>query len=221
MAPEQLSGLSRRKNKMRWLLFILIILIILALIYLLYLYLNSSQVEPDANLNDAINQTVAPAPPSIIIPQVIVDSESLSDAQVLNGEEGIPSEFQPQANSAQLIATSFTERFGSYSNQSNYRNLDELDVFMTDSMKAWIVKYKEELIENNPDINVYYAIETKAISTINNVFNEKEGLAEILVKTQRQEFEDVITNPRVFYQDLLLKLSKSNGDWKVSGAYWQ
>ena len=40
-------------------------------------------------------------------------------------------------------------------------------------------------------------------------------------KTQRQEFQGVNTNPRVYYQDIVISLVKADNDWKVKGAYWQ
>src|SRR4030042_4855441 len=115
MAPEQISGTSKRKNK-HWLLIILVILILLIIFYFLFLYFRSVSQEQVPNVNSIINQAVTPAPPSTVIaPPVVIDAGSLADAQVIN--EGTPARNPAEETSAVFIATSFSERLGSYSNQ--------------------------------------------------------------------------------------------------------
>ncbi len=212
------ENLTKRK-KVIWLIIILIIiLIIAALIYLLYNYFGAAPPEKEVNLNENLNQApVVEEPP--VIPDfnkadlnVLADLKALSEEEIINEEAGVDVLF---------VAQSFAERFGSYSNQSDYRNFDDLEVFMTDSMNDWILKYKEELKKENPGIDTYYAVETKAISSEFTELDEEAGTAEVIIKTQRQEFENDITNPRIFYQDILLQLVKVDDQWKVKGAYWQ
>jgi len=208
--------LTKRK-KIIWLIIILLLLIIAVLIYLFLTYFRQSS-EVKTNLNANLNQAGLPA--QVPGPNVFnkPDLGVAAEIQGLNQGKAVS---ETEKQNVLFVASSFVERFGSYSNQSNYKNLDELNVFMTASMQNWIIRYKEDLKKQNPDINTYYALETKAISTQVRSLDEKAGRGEILVKTQRQEFKNSITNPRIFYQDILLNLVKVDNQWKINGAYWQ
>ena len=218
---EELRGPITKRKKFIWLILILLfLLIIAAIIYLLLVYFQVA--EPGtANLNANLNQSPVGVVEQPVRPDDFnqANSNVLADLKAINGEE-------PEINAEEevdvlLVAEAFAERFGSYSNQSDYQNLDDLEIFMTESMNTWVESYKEDLKKQNPDINIYYAVETKAISNQVRVLDEEKGEAELLIKTQRQEFENDITNPAIFYQDILLKLVKADGQWKVQGAYWQ
>jgi len=207
---------KKRKNII-WLIIILLLLIIAVLIYLFLTYFKQPRqilTNYNANLNQAGLPAQITAPTTFNNPDLGV----VAEIQGLNPKTEVKEE---EKLNILFVASSFVERFGSYSNQSNYKNFDELDVFMTASMQNWITRYKEELKKQNPDINTYYALETKAISTKIISLDEKVGKGEILVKTQRQEFKNNINNPRVFYQDILLNLVKVDQQWKINGAYWQ
>jgi len=207
----------KKRKKIIWLIIILLLLIIAVLIYLFLTYFKQPSgvtTNLNANLNQAGLPAQAPSPNVFNKPDLGVAAE----IQGLNQKKVVS---QTEKQNVLFVASSFVERFGSYSNQSNYKNFDELDVFMTASMQNWITRYKEELKAQNPDINTYYALETKAISTQINSLDEKAGKGEILVKTQRQEFNNTINNPRIFYQNILLNLVKVDQQWKINGAYWQ
>lgn len=217
MAIDQFSGMPRRRKSLRWLLILIILLILAILVYLFLFYFKPKPATNNVNINQNVNQTTSPNTPAASTFNT-ANPGVLSDLQAANG--GQPT-FQNEQNNAMLIASSFTERFGSFSNQGSFRNFQELDQFLTDAVKKWVTTYLDGLKKEHGNINVYYAIETKAITTKINSFDDKAGLAEIVVRTQRQEFNNTITNPRIFYQDLLLKMIKVDNQWKVNGAYWQ
>ena len=213
--PHSIQSSQSNKRKIIILLVILLLLIIIAAVYI---YLNYFQTEPVSPpvLNQNINESaVFEAVPLAEFNQTT--PEVLADVLPSNGSVGV----EEETDDAVFISSSFVERFGSYSNQSNYKNFDELDYFMTDSMKNWIPRYKSQLREDNPDINTYYALVTNTISTNINSLDEGAGTAEVLVKTQRQEFNGSVNNPNVYNQDIRLDLLKVNDEWKVNGAYWQ
>lgn len=219
MADELKLQVNKTKKRIWLILILLLILIIAALIYLFLNYYKPAPAEQQPNINPNVNnETPAPVnsqfnPASFNNP----DPAVVADIQGLNGNNEEP----PVEEAASVIAEAFAERFGSYSNQSDYANLDDLAVFMTPNISGWIIKYKDQLRKENPDFNYYYAMETKAISKQVNSLDEEAGKAEITVKTQRQEFKNSIENPRIFYQDILIKLVKIDNEWKVDGAYWQ
>lgn len=112
----------------------------------------------------------------------------------------------------------FAERLGSFSNQSDYGNINDLMMFMTDSMQAWAKNYINTLRAAN-GTSQYYGISTSAITYTVNSFDEDKGEAEISVATKRQEIKG--TEEKSFNQSLKVLLVKDGSDWKVDGAYWE
>jgi len=214
-----LSEQLKKRKKIIWLIIILLLLlIILGLVYFLVVY--NKLGKQNINVNENLNQPTGMLPTNGLPASANTpNSAVLADLQGLN--TGTPSVNENEQIDVQFLAKDFAERFGSYSNQSDYKNLDELDTLMTDSMKSWIAQYKEQLKLQNPSTGPYYAIETKHVSNQIQSLDEKAGTAEILIKTQRQEFKNSIDNSKILYQDILIKLIKVNDAWKVNGAYWQ
>lgn len=212
---EGLREKLTKNKRLIWLIIILLLLLIIAgIIYLLYFY---PRPQAPVNLNNNLNQGLPldfGGPTSFNQPS----AEILSELKGVNGLEEAPEETQTQIL---FVANAFAERFGSYSNQSDFKNLDDLNIFMTDSMKNWIRTYKTDLQQTYSDFDTYYAIETKAISSQIESLDETLGLGQIMIKTQRQEYKNDPNNPRIFYQDIKINVKNVDGQWKVDGAYWQ
>ena len=119
------------------------------------------------------------------------------------------------------LASAFAERFGSFSNQSDYGNIRDLEIFMTAKLKAWADNYITEARARANQTAIYYGIVTKAISTEVKQFDADTGQAEILVRTQRRESAGVSGNSSTFYQDISLKYAREQGVWRVDGVNWQ
>jgi predicted small secreted protein len=118
------------------------------------------------------------------------------------------------------MALSFAERFGSYSNQANYGNIEDLKIFMTPKMQDWADSYVAGLRQQDKDSSVYYGIFTTAITGEVKRFDDKAGTAEILVATQRREMAGT-SEAKVFSQNVLIVFEKIKGEWKASSATWQ
>ena len=119
------------------------------------------------------------------------------------------------------MAGSFAERFGSYSNQSDYSNIEDLMIFMTDSMKEWAEGYIIKTAGKSGDRSIYYGITTKAVAEEVKNYDEIGGEAEILVHAQRRESTGARANSRTFYQDVVIRFKKESNAWKVDAAIWQ
>jgi hypothetical protein len=118
------------------------------------------------------------------------------------------------------LAGSFTERFGTYSNQSPMTNVTDLKVFMSQKMQAWADDFvAQESRKSSSDI--YYGITTKAVVEEVKSYNDNEGQAQIVVKTQRREATGSSNNVSYLQQDIIVNFVKENGAWKVDSAYWQ
>lgn len=119
------------------------------------------------------------------------------------------------------MASSFSERFGSYSNHSNFSNIETLKVFMTKRMQKWADTYVLQAKEAGGDKSIYYGMTTKSISTNLEEYDEDTGTAKISVKTRRIEaVGDTENKSQAFSQDIDVYFVKENNIWKIDGAYW-
>jgi hypothetical protein len=119
------------------------------------------------------------------------------------------------------MAAAFAERFGSFSNQSDYGNFRDLQIFETAAMQAWAQNYISQAKAKKADTTVYYGIVTKSIVTEVKQFDSSAGQAEILVKTQRRETTGTSAASPAYYQDIIVKYLLEGGAWKVDSADWQ
>lgn len=113
----------------------------------------------------------------------------------------------------------FTERFGTYSNQSDYSNFTELEIFMTKSFSDWTKVYASKLKENAPDHSSYYGISTRSLTAKVLDFNSSKGTAEIHILTERTETLGDL-QPESYQEGITLKFVKLSKDWLVDAAYW-
>lgn len=116
------------------------------------------------------------------------------------------------------ISRSFAERFGSFSNQSNFENVEGLKPFMTPAMRIWADKFISDAAAKMDPGAPYYGITTRTLEVVGK--NVQESNATVIVKTQRREVKGT-ASPRVFYQDLSLTLQKVEGEWRVEKATWK
>ncbi len=120
------------------------------------------------------------------------------------------------------MARSFAERFGSFSNQSNFSNILDLKMVMSDNMQSWADAYVDKNRKSNAVNELYYGITTKALSTKVKNFDDSKGRAEIIVETRRREAVGTTNNAsELFNQEILITFVKENQAWKVDSAYWQ
>jgi hypothetical protein len=126
-------------------------------------------------------------------------------------------EHKTNANDVAKLAMAFSERLGSYSNQSNYGNFTDLELFMTESFRAWANKYVETL-RTQATGTAYYGISTKAITSEVKSFDDVNGTAEIVVATERRESTEKISGGEAYSQNIRINLARVNGEWLVDKA---
>lgn len=121
---------------------------------------------------------------------------------------------EPDRQAAEALARFFVERIGSYSNQSQFQNLDDVKPLMTLRVQAWAEGLKKQDAAGG-----YRGITTKALALEVVTWNAKQS-AVMRVSTQRQEERDDEA-PRVYYQDAEINLIYQNDTWLVDGVYWK
>lgn len=118
----------------------------------------------------------------------------------------------------QQLAMSFAERYGSSSNQAEFSNLVDLEVFMTPAFQARTTAYIAAEQANNEIPTDYKGVTTKAV--VANITSLTADSAEVTVKTKRVE-KDAQGQENNFNQDLKLTMKKSAETWQVDSAAWQ
>src|SRR3990167_3278636 len=198
-------------NKRIWGAIIVIIglLLIAAIIFFLFFY------KPSAS------QPVADRPAATEPRAVSTEPAGTSNPATAEQTAPLPKKTEVNQDDLARMASAFAERFGSFSNQSDYGNVRDLQIFMTNTMKDWSENYINDARSRKIQTAIYYGIVTKAISSTVKQFDADTGLAEILVKTQRRESAGLAGNSSTFYQDIIIKYIREQGVWRVDGFYWQ
>jgi len=119
------------------------------------------------------------------------------------------------------LARTFTERYGSFSNQTDFENLEDLKIFMTASMRAYVDSFIARQRAQRGDTSIYYGVTTKVLTTEITDYSPSLGRAEVLVTVQKQESTGSTTNTKVFNQEAALDFARDNGSWKLEGLYWK
>ena len=124
-----------------------------------------------------------------------------------------PKDFDKQA--VESLARLFVERIGSYSNQSNFQNLDDGAGLMTPRARAWA----DGLKKTQDTSGGYRGTTTKALTAETTDWKPR-ATANVRIATQRQEERDG-TTPRLYYQDAEVKLVFGGGSWLVDEMIWK
>lgn len=195
------------------LVIILALIILAVVIYLLFFYNFGEDIRIFQGQREVLPQgEEKQAEERQIVKRVVEKEEEVAEP---------PKEEDITRFNLQKTASSFAERFGSYSNHSNYENITDLKVFMSKKMIVWADRFVKEAREKSDYTDIYQGVVTKAVSSEVKHVNESGGEAEVLVKTQRIESSGTMSNFSTEYEDVLIAFVKENGAWKVDSAYWQ
>jgi len=184
---------------------ILIIVLVVAIVLLAIFWILARQDKDDeVILPDIVdqNQDVQPEPtpkPKVTRPQI--SEEDRLKAQL------------------QKMSTAFVERFGSYSNQSDFENLEDLKPFMSRGFKIWTDDFVSENRKQADETAIYYGITTKSLKAT--LIDFSSFSVKFKISTQRQEVFGASVNSNVYYQDIDMELVNEAGVWKVDKAIWQ
>ena len=127
---------------------------------------------------------------------------------------------EAEQSSASIVAKNFTEIYGSYSNQSNYANIESSLPLLSASFKTQMSSLLTTSRASYTPASEYQGVTTIVISTTITEMDEAKGTALVLVKTQRKESVGTQANYTVKYQDIRLTLVKEGGVWLVDSAEW-
>ena len=121
---------------------------------------------------------------------------------------------------AQTLATLFVERYGSYSNQSNFQNLEDLLPLMSDSFRAKTERDLEEMRRTTPSPTEYAGVTTRVLSTTEREYDLPRGVAAFRASVQKSDVKGTAP-PTITYPAIDVTLVREGGAWKISSARWQ
>lgn len=197
----------------RLLVFIVIILLaaILGLGVVVFVVLKDK--EPD-QLNQTVAVMAPEATPTVKFDQLTPGLSSLSIGPALTAEE-------QEAQELKDWTAAFLERYGTYSAQTAWSQLNGLKLFMTEPFYVWASQGLAAQGITKSDESLYYGRTTQVLSLENKSLDLTAGQAEFLVKTQRSEFRGTAHNAKIYPQTARVKLIKDNELWLFSGVWWE
>jgi hypothetical protein len=140
-------------------------------------------------------------------------------------EDGLPSDVVdepvaipdgPVEISPLPIARTFVERFGSYSTESDYQNVEDVIALATIDFKDDLERMA--IAARQSDNGLYYGVSTSILTV--STESETDELATILFTTQREEATGSPGNMSLRNQDIIITLEKVGDGWLVAGFEW-
>lgn len=123
------------------------------------------------------------------------------------------------ASAIKPVAIAFVERFGTFTNHSNFLSIQELEPIMTETMTTWVqTVYISKLKEEHDPTGFFYRITAEAPV----VLITDETAATATAKVTAKRIESIgDAEPVEFLQDIQLEMIKVNEEWLVNGAFWE
>lgn len=165
---------------------------------------DDTQSFPD-NENDAIDQNN--------------QTENTNTRQPINTGDATTTKNGPTLADAVALSRSFTERFGTFSNQNNYENINNLRSYMTPNMEKAADGIIAKSEAKKDQQNGYYGITTQALTTT--TISSSAQKVTIIVTTQREESKETTSERKIFQQSAELQVVMQDGAWKVESIIWK
>ncbi|MBI4215224.1 MAG: hypothetical protein HY602_00685 [Parcubacteria group bacterium] len=122
---------------------------------------------------------------------------------------------------ARRVARTFVERYGSYSTQTNFQNLEDVMYLAADTLKISLQKTLEEKRKSAAAEFAYSGMTTQVLSDeiVSGGLGDEKVV--VLLKTQRSSSNGSAANVKTVYQDAEVTLLKIEGEWKVESIAWK
>lgn len=132
-------------------------------------------------------------------------------------EQELEEERETRTISADVVALSksFVTRYGSYSNEANFANLEDVLPLASASFAVQL----QNMIDTGVAPEEYYGVSTSIVTV--KVDEKGDTTSQVTVTTQREEAVGSPQNTSVKYQDIILTFVTEEESWKVDSATWQ
>jgi len=188
------------KKQLFWVITVVVVLIaILGLVLYFFKYRTGPSVGGDGTATTTPTDDIGnnqPAPVTLGAPK-------------LQPEMAVKTE--PTETYFKQLAQMFVERYGSYSNQNNNSHISDVLPLVTKNMARWI---ETQTVEPSLD---YAGVTTRVVAI--RVLESSANKVKVEFDAQK-EISQTGSASRREYQSGSVNLEKVEGEWKVSGLYW-
>jgi len=195
-----------RRRRLTIVILILLILFLLVA-WLLYVLFSGGREE------------VVEVPDVAYEEEEIIEEVSDEPTRATISEQALEVEREERTAAADVVSLSktFVERYGSYSNEANFANLEDVLPLMSASFAS----ETQAFIESATAPEEYYGVSTRVITLDVERQDEDAGEAQVAITTQREEAVGSPQNSETKFQDIILTFIVEDGVWKVDSATWQ
>lgn len=144
--------------------------------------------------------------------EVVPDRPTVSELELEEEREE-----RVSASDVTSLAKSFVTRYGSYSNEANFANLEDVLPLMSEAFAAKMQK----IIDESEAPEEYYGVSTSIVTVTVDEKDDEVGTAQVTVMTQREASDGSPQQTTVTYQEIILTFITEDGSWKVDSATWQ
>ena len=150
------------------------------------------------------------------VTQVEVVEEVIPTRPTISEQE-LETERETRTMSSDVVSLSksFVTRYGSYSNEANFANLEDVLPLVSASFAQQL----QTIIDTGILPKEYYGVSTSIVTV--KVDEKGEASSQVSVTTQREEAIGSPQNVSVKYQDIILTFVMEDGVWKINSATWQ
>lgn len=188
--------------KRRAILIVALVLVLVAIVIFAIFLLRSvvPEVAPPPPVEETVTEDYVPPPPEpVFVNPLIPKAQS-----------------NPGRTAAQQMAELFAERYGSYSNQGDYRNLTDLLPVMT-------ARYRQstEAFLASADAAHGQAYEGVTSKKVSSQVRKSSADSAVVAVTLQQTKTSGGGDATIGYRTLRLELLRAGDDWRVDVATWE
>lgn len=116
------------------------------------------------------------------------------------------------------LSMTFAERFGTFSPDGGFVLIDELKPLMTEEFATWVGgQYKVQLAQEYAENTSFQGVKTEALAVNFDELTAESAKTTVTTKQYKKNGDQSLTISR----DLRLEFVNLEGQWLVSGAYWE
>lgn len=155
--------------------------------------------------------------PGALVPVAPEVQESLPAQEIRDTSPTTIQPVTPAVASAKTVAGTFVERFGTYSSDVAFTNIEEVRSLATPEYYATLAS----VVYSVPEGTEYRGRTTRALSVEQTSGSEADGRMIFLVSVQHEIFSGSRTNTTIEYQKADVTVEKRGEAWLVSAFVWQ
>ncbi|OGY70149.1 MAG: hypothetical protein A3H59_01975 [Candidatus Jacksonbacteria bacterium RIFCSPLOWO2_02_FULL_43_9] len=186
-------------------------LILISIVVIFVITIRTAKTQPSSLTTDADAQDI----------QENFD-DPISISKAVEYEPTPISEQERKERQMERFVSTFIERFGTFSNQNEFSNLEALKMVTTEQFYQWARRYGLGMMADN-DSSVYYGITTQALNVSIDFSQQENPDAKRVytVVTQRAEARGFEGNTMLFPQNADVELIKEGDQWLVNSVFWK